>query len=106
MKNGKVTIATHTHENPIMIEVECKVEIKGGLYIHRPLHKCSSGKYVEDECSWNITAPNGFEILRCGKISLARKKAYQLLALNINWSDENSPSYFKNLKDEILKIRR
>ena len=106
MKNGKVTIATHTHENPVLVDVECKVEVKGNLTIHRPLRKCSdSGKWVETSTAWNITAPNGFEILRCGKIYLARKKAAQLLALNVNWTDEDSSNYCQNFKVEIMEIR-
>ena len=106
MKSGTVRIVTGTHENPIAEDVECKVEAKGNLTIHRPLRKCSeSGEYVETENDWNITAPNGFEILRCEKIYLARKKAAQLLALNVNWTDESSPNYCMNLKVEIIEIR-
>ena len=104
MKNGKVTIATESFENPVMVEVDCEVEFKGGLCIHRPL-KQIDGRWVETKSYWNITDPNGFHILRTSKIYTARFKASQLLALNINWTDKDSPNFYKKLKHEIVSIR-
>jgi hypothetical protein len=104
MKNGKVTIATKSFDNPVMVEVDCKVEFKGDLCIHRPL-KQSDGRWVETNSYWNITAPNGFQILRTSKIYTARFKASELLALNINWTDKDSLNFYEKLKPEIVSIR-
>ena len=105
MKNGKVIIATKSFENPVMVEVNCKVEFKGDLCIHRPLERDDEGGWTEAKAYWNITAPNGFQILRTSKIYTARFKASELLALNINWTDKDSPNFYKKFMPEISSIR-
>ena len=105
MKNGKVTIATKSFETPVMVEVNCKVELKGDLCIHRPLERDDYGRWIESNRYWNITSPNGFEILRTSKIYTARFKASQLLALNINWTDKDSSNFYEKFKHEIFSIR-
>ena len=105
MKNGKVTIATKSYENPVMVKVNCKVEFKGDLCIHRPLKRDGEGGWIETKGYWNITAPNGFEVLRTSKIYTARFKSSELLALNINWTDKDSPNFYEKLRPEIVSIR-